>query len=54
MALDRYEWLGRLAAKVPNLTEDAFKKLVPLIVTDVPPWIGPDVGLMLVTLGPVV
>src|SRR6266849_10407591 len=41
-----------LAEKVPNLTNDAFKKFVPLIVTDVPPWIGPEVGLMLVTLGP--
>jgi hypothetical protein len=36
----------------PNLTAVAPVKLVPVIVTDVPPESGPDVGLTLVTVGP--
>ena len=35
----------------PKLTVDPARKLVPVIVTDVPPAVGPDVGLMDVTVG---
>ena len=31
----------------PNETETPVLKLLPLILTDVPPAVGPDVGLML-------
>ena len=40
-----------VAAIFPKLTAVAFVKFVPVIVTDVPPAVGPDVGLMLVTVG---
>jgi hypothetical protein len=35
----------------PKLTEVALPRLLPEIVTDVPPAAGPDVGEMLVTAG---
>src|SRR5262249_39602633 len=40
-----------LAATLPKSTEVAPVKLVPLIVTDVPPPVVPDVGLIEVTVG---
>ena len=39
------------AAVVPNLTAVAPVKLVPVMVTAVPPAVGPLVGLMPVTVG---
>jgi hypothetical protein len=40
-----------LAAKPPNLTWVALVKWPPLMVTEVPPEVGPELGLMLITLG---
>jgi hypothetical protein len=40
-----------VAAVVPNVTAVAVVKSVPVIVTDVPPVVGPDVGVTLVTVG---
>ncbi len=40
-----------VAAIVPNLTPDAPVKLVPVTVTDVPPPLGPEAGLIMVTVG---
>ena len=43
-----------LAALVePNLTAVAPVRLVPVIVTEVPPVVGPSLGVTLVTVGPV-
>ena len=39
------------AAVAPNLTADAPVKFVPVIVTEVPPPLGPDDGLTAVTVG---
>ena len=39
------------AGTAPNLTAVAPVKLVPVIVTVVPPMIGPDVGDIAVTVG---
>ena len=36
---------------VPNFTVDVAVKFVPVIVTEVPPPVPPDVGLMEVTVG---
>ena len=38
-------------AMVPNLTEVAPVKFVPVRVTEVPPAAGPDAGLTAVTVG---
>ena len=40
------------AAIVPNVTVAPFEKLVPSIVTEVPPAVGPDEGDAPVTTGP--
>ena len=40
-----------VALVAPNLTAVAPVKLVPVIVTTVPPAVGPAVGLMVVTVG---
>ena len=40
-----------VAAVVPNFTPDAPVKLVPVTVTDVPPPLGPEAGLIMVTVG---
>jgi hypothetical protein len=40
-----------VAVLPPKCTEVAASRFVPVIVTDVPPAVGPDVGLMLVTAG---
>ena len=40
-----------VAAVEPNLTAVAPVRLVPVIVTDVPPPVGPAVGLICVTVG---
>ncbi len=40
-----------VAALAPKLTFVASVKLVPVIVTDVPPTVGPSAGLMPVTAG---
>ena len=40
-----------LAVVRPNLTVEAAVKFVPVIATDVPPPVGPDVGLIEVTVG---
>ena len=40
-----------LATFAPNLTVGGPAKLVPVIVTAVPPPVGPEVGLMPVTVG---
>ncbi len=40
-----------VAAVEPNLTVDAAVKFVPVMVTDVPPAAGPEVGLIEVTVG---
>ena len=40
-----------VALVTPNFTADAPMKPVPVIVTDVPPAVGPDVGEIDVTLG---
>ena len=40
-----------VAAVAPNATVAPLMKLVPVIVTDVPPSVGPDVGLIDVTDG---
>ena len=44
----RWRWSPRV---VPKSTAVALVKFVPVIVTVVPPVEGPDVGLMLVTVG---
>ena len=48
-------WLSpltmKLAPVLPKLTAVAPVKLAPAIVTAVPPVLGPDAGLTLVTLG---
>ena len=36
---------------VPNLTLVALARLVPVMVTEVPPALGPEVGLTPVTVG---
>jgi len=41
-----------VAATVPNFTAVAPVKLVPVMVTDVPPLVGPAFGLTPVTVGP--
>ena len=43
--------VNAVAAVPPKLTALAPGKLVPVIVTTVPPAVGPAVGLMLVTVG---
>jgi hypothetical protein len=43
--------MKELAALLPNLTAVASKKLVPVMVTLVPPGVGPVFGLTLVTVG---
>jgi hypothetical protein len=43
--------VNEVASVVPNRTAVAPVKLVPVIVTDVPPATGPLVGEMLVTVG---
>src|SRR5205823_4114885 len=40
-----------LAAAVPKVTAVAFVKFVPVMLTVVPPAVGPDVGLMPLTVG---
>ena len=40
-----------VAAVVPNLTPVAPVRLVPVMVTEVPPAVGPEVGLIPVTVG---
>jgi hypothetical protein len=40
-----------VAAVAPNATVAPLMKFVPVIVTDVPPAVGPDVGLIDVTVG---
>ena len=40
-----------VAAAVPNLTPVAPVRLVPVMVTEVPPACGPEVGLIEVTVG---
>ena len=35
----------------PNVTVAPLMKLVPVMITDVPPAVGPDVGLIDVTAG---
>jgi hypothetical protein len=40
-----------LTMVVPKRTAVAFSKFVPVIVTDVPPAVGPAVGLTPVTVG---
>ena len=42
-----------VAAVAPNLTPVAPVKLVPVIVTEVPPAVGPELGLTAVTVGTV-
>ena len=42
-----------VAAAVPNLTAVTPEKLVPVMVTEVPPEIGPELGLSPVTVGTV-
>ena len=50
--IDVAELMVKLAAFVaPNFTAVAAVKFVPVTVTDVPPAIGPEVGLMFVTAG---
>ena len=46
--------VDEVAAVVPNFTVALDVKPVPVIVTDVPPAVGPAVGLSPVTVGPVV
>ena len=41
----------KLAALPPNVTELVPVKLVPVIVTPVPPAVGPEFGLTLLTVG---
>jgi hypothetical protein len=46
------ELIVKLAAAAgPKLTADAIVKPLPMIVTEVPPAVLPEVGLMLVTVG---
>jgi hypothetical protein len=40
-----------VAVTVPNITVAPEAKLVPVMVTEVPPVVGPEVGLMPVTVG---
>jgi hypothetical protein len=40
-----------VAAVAPNATVEPVTKLVPVIVTDVPPAVGPDVGVIDATVG---
>jgi hypothetical protein len=40
-----------VAVTVPNITVAPDRKPVPVIVTEVPPVVGPEVGLMAVTVG---
>ena len=40
-----------VAGMPPNVTAVAPVKLVPVMVTDVPPAVGPEFGLTLVTVG---
>ena len=40
-----------VAVMVPNITVAEEVKLVPVMVTDVPPLVGPLVGVMDVTVG---
>jgi hypothetical protein len=40
-----------VAAVAPNFTADAFVNAVPVMVTEVPPPVGPDDGVTLVTVG---
>jgi hypothetical protein len=40
-----------VAADEPNVTVAPLAKFVPVIVTDVPPAVGPLLGLRLVTVG---
>ena len=49
-------WVAVLTVKLvasvpPNVTEDAPVKFVPVMMTEVPPAAGPDVGARLVTVG---
>ena len=43
----------KVAVAVPNFTAVAPVKLVPVMVTEVPPAAGPELGLTPVTVGPV-
>ena len=44
--------LERIVAAVPpNVTEDGLARLVPVMITVVPPVVGPEVGLILVIVG---
>jgi hypothetical protein len=43
--------VNELALVVPNLTDDAAVKPVPVMVTLVPPAVGPELGLTAVTVG---
>jgi hypothetical protein len=40
-----------VAVTVPNITVAPDRKPVPVMVTEVPPVVGPEVGLMAVTVG---
>ena len=40
-----------VAVTVPNITVAEEVKLVPVMVTEVPPAVGPEVGLIEVTVG---
>ena len=40
-----------VAVTVPNITVAPDTKPVPVMVTEVPPVVGPEVGLMAVTVG---
>ena len=43
-----------VAVLLPNLTAVALARLAPVIVTLVPPAVGPEVGLIAATDGPLV
>ena len=43
-----------VAVLLPNLTAVAFARFAPVIVTLVPPAVGPEVGLIAATDGPLV
>jgi hypothetical protein len=42
---------GQVTELVPKLTEVALPRLVPVMITEVPPSSGPEIGEMLVTVG---
>ena len=43
--------VNEVALLAPNLTAEAPRKPVPVMVTVVPPAVGPAIGLMVVTVG---